>query len=232
MGRPHLEGDLNMAEKRGQSDESIRQAASDSVREGEDVRARVRDLTLDALTSRRFDRAAIREVVRAVTEGVSAGAESSGAGGRQSVAEAFRGMDQALAKSVQAGQEAVHRLLETGRGVSEREVQQALAGLQKIEEDFVATVSQVAESASDRVAPELREAVGHATKAGTETGRQIAAAMTEITRSLAGASVKFTLAGIELAGEFGARFAQIASGVLAGTADALDKSSGEAKKRS
>src|SRR5688572_30436916 len=189
-----------MAEKRGQSDESIRQAASDSIRQGEDVRERVRDLTLDALTSRRFDRDAIREVVRAVTEGVSQGAEGSQAGARQSVAEAFRGMDQALAKSVQAGQEAIRRLLEAGRGVSERELKQALDGLQKIEEDFVATVSQVAESASERVAPDLREAVGHATKAGTETGRQVAAAMTEITRSLAGASVKFTLAGMEIAG--------------------------------
>jgi hypothetical protein len=103
--------------------------------------------------------------------------------------------------------------------------------LQKIEEDFVATVSQVAESAGERVAPDLRQAVGHATKAGTETGRQVAAAMTESTRSLAGASVKFTLAGMEIAGEFGARFAQIAGGVLIGMADALDKSSGEAKKK-
>jgi hypothetical protein len=220
-----------MAEKRGQSDESIRQAASDSIRQGEDVRQRVRDLTLDALTSRRFDRDAIREVVRAVTEGVSQGAEGSQAGARQSVAEAFRGMDQALAKSVQAGQEAIRRLLEAGRGVSERELKQALDGLQKIEEDFVATVSQVAESASERVAPDLREAVGHATKAGTETGRQVAAAMTEITRSVAGASVKFTLAGMEVAGEFGARFAQIASGVLTGMADALDKSSAGTKKK-
>src|SRR5688572_11656 len=151
---------VTMAEKRGHSDESIRQAASDSIRQGDDVRERVRDLTLDALTSRRFDRAAIREVVRAVTEGVSLGAEGSRTGARQSVAEAFRGMDQALAKSVQAGQEAIHRLLDAGREVSERELQQALAGLQKIEEDFVATVSQVADSASERVARSEERRVG------------------------------------------------------------------------
>ena len=56
--------------------------------------------------------------------------------------------------------------------------------------------------------------------------------MTELTRSFAGTSLKFTLAGIEVAGEFGARFAQVASGVLAGMADALDKSSAETKKSS
>jgi hypothetical protein len=221
-----------MAEKGKHSDDGIRQAASDSVRHGEGVRERVRELTLDALTSRRFDRAAIREAVRAITEGVSLGAEGGRGGTRHSLAEAFRGMDQALAKSVQAGQEAVHRLVETGRGVSDRELQQALAGLQKLEEDFVATVGQVAESAGERVRPELRDAVAQATRGGTETGRQIAVTMTELTRSLAGGSLKFTLAGIEIAGEFGVRFAQIAGGVLSGMAGALDKSSAEVKKRS
>ena len=53
----------------------------------------------------------------------------------------------------------MRRIVDTGRGVSD-ELQQALAGLKKIEEDFVATVSKVAESASERVRPELRELVG------------------------------------------------------------------------
>ena len=214
------------------SDDSIRRAASDSIEQGERVRERVRDLTLNALTSRRFDRDAIRETVRVITEGVSDGAEGSRAGARQSLAEAIRGMDQALAKSVRAGHEAIGRLVDTGRGISERELQQAFAGLQKIEEDFIATVGQVAESAGERAGPELREAIGQATRGGTETGRQAATAMTELARSVSGASLKFTLAGIEIAGEFGVRFAQVASGVLAGMADALDKSSAETKKSS
>jgi hypothetical protein len=219
-----------MIERPGSSDDGIRQAASESIRQGERVRESVHDLLLGALTSRRFDRDAIRETVRVVTEGVSMGAEGSTAGVRRSVAEAFRGMDQALAKSVQAGQKAIHQMRDTGRDFSEHELQQALAGLQKIEEDFVATVSQVAESASERVRPELREAVGQATRGGTETGRQVAATMNEFTRSVAGTSVKVALAGMEIAGEFGVRFAQVAGGVLTGMADALDKSADEAKK--
>ena len=54
--------------------------------------------------------------------------------------------------------------------------------------------------------------------------------MTEFTQRAATASMELTLAGIELAGEFGARFAQIASGVLAGAAEALDKNSSHTKK--
>jgi hypothetical protein len=49
--------------------------------------------------------------------------------------------------------------------------------------------------------------------------------------------MKLATTGIELAGEFGLRFAQIASGVLAGMADTLDKpaadkASSEARKPS
>jgi hypothetical protein len=192
--------------------ENISQAASESVRQGEDVRQRVHDLTLEALKSRRFDREAMREVVRAVTEGITRGAEGSRLGVRQTLAEGFRGMDQALTASVQAGHEALRQMVAAGRGVSDNEVKQALAGLRKVEEDFVATVDQVARSANERVRPELREVLRQAAHAGTETGRHTARLMAE-----------FTLGGLELAGEFGARFAQLAGGVLAGMADALDK---------
>ena len=63
--------------------ETIRQAAADSMRRGEDIRRRVHDVTLEALKNRRFDREGIREVVRAVTEGMAAAAPSSGGSMRQ-----------------------------------------------------------------------------------------------------------------------------------------------------
>ena len=192
--------------------ENISQAASDSVRQGEDVRQRVHDLTLEALKSRRFDREAIRDVVRAVTEGITRGAEGSHLGVRHTLAEGLRGMDQALTKSVQAGHEAIRQMAATGRGISDHELKQALAGLRKIEEDFVATVDQVAQSANERVRPELRELLRQTTHAGTETGRHTAKLMAE-----------FALSGMELAGEFSVRFAQLAGGMLAGIADAIDK---------
>ena len=81
------------------SDE-IRDAASETAKQGGDLRGKVHDLTLEALKSRRFDREAIRDVVRAVTEGITRGAEGSRLGVRQTLAEGFRGMDQALTASV------------------------------------------------------------------------------------------------------------------------------------
>jgi hypothetical protein len=201
-------------------EDSLRKAASDAMKAGEDVTRRVRDLTLAALRNRSFDREGIREVVRAVTEGMAAAAPASGGSLRQAMGQAFRGMDEALTKSLEAGESAVRQMVATGRGVADNEVKQALAGLKKIEEDFVDTVSKVAASANERARPELRALVERATHAGTETGKQTAKLMAE-----------FTVSGMELAGQFSARFAQMASGVLAGMADALEKSAAEKKPK-
>jgi hypothetical protein len=128
-------------------------------------------------------------------------------------------MDEALTKSVAAGEQALRQLVSTGRGMADHEVKDALAGLKKIEQDFIETVSKVASSANERVRPELRSLVARATELGTETGKQTAKMMAE-----------FTFTGIELAGQFSVRFAQLASGVLAGMADALEKSAADRKK--
>jgi hypothetical protein len=200
-------------------EENLRQAAGEAMKAGEDVTRRFRDLTLSALSNRRFDREGIREVVRAMTEGMAAAAPSSAGTMRKAMGQAFRGMDEALTKSVEAGEEALRKLVATGRSISENEVKQALAGLKKIEEDFLSTVNQVAETANERARPELRDLARRAARAGTETGRQAASLMADVTFS-----------GIELAGHFSTRFAQMASGVLAGMADALEKSAADRKK--
>src|SRR5918994_1647536 len=202
------------------STDSIRRAAIDAMKAGEDVTRRMRDLTLDALRNRSFDREGIREVVLAVTEGMAAAAPASGGTPRQAMGQAFRGMDEALTKSVEAGESALRQMVATGRGVADNEVKQALAGLKKIEEDFVETVSKVAASTNERARPELRALVERATHAGTETGKQTAKLMAE-----------FTFSGMELAGQFSVRFAQMAGGVLAGMADALEKSAKDKKQK-
>jgi hypothetical protein len=201
-------------------EDNLKQAAGEAMKAGEDVRRRFRDLTLSALSNRRFDREGIREVVRAMTEGMAAAAPASSGTMRKAMGQAFRGMDEALTKSVVAGEEALRKLVATGRSISDNEVKQALTGLKKIEEDFLSTVGKVAESANERVRPELRDLAQRAARAGTDTGRQAASLMADVTFS-----------GIELAGHFSARFAQMASGVLAGMADALEKSAADKQSK-
>ena len=205
------------------SETRLREAAEEFVRHGVDIRSKVHDLTLAALKDRRFDPKAMRDVFRAVTEGVAAGADKGAPDMRQSLADGLKGMDQALARSAEAGAAALKQLASSGRSFSESDLKAALATLKKLEDDFVSTVSGVADAATDRVQPELRGALGNLTHSGTETGKQIALMMNELAHRFALFSIDASIAGLEMAGEFGARFAHLASGILSGVADALQK---------
>jgi hypothetical protein len=205
------------------SEDRIKQAAAEFMRVGVDIRGKVHDLTLAALQSRPFDREAMRDVFRAVTEGVATGAEPGSPNLRQTFADGLKGMDEALARSAEAGAAALKQLASTGRSFSDQELKGALANLKKLEDDFVTTVSRVADAAGSEVQPELRGALGNLVHTGTETGKQLGLAMNELAHRFAVFSVDASLAGLEVAGEFGARFAHLASGILSGVADALDK---------
>ena len=220
-----------MAEDRSQelSEERLRQAAEEFVRQGVDIRGRVHDLTLAALQSRRFDRDAMRDVFRAVTAGVATGAEGS-PDMRQALADGLKGMDQALARSAEAGASALKQLASSGRNFSETDLKAALANLKRLEDDFIATITNVADAASGPVQPQLRGALGDLTRAGTQTGKQLALAMNELVFRFANFSLDASLAGLEVAGEFGARFANLASGILSGISDALQKQSDPTKR--
>jgi hypothetical protein len=213
-----------------QPEERLRDAARDTVAEGVDIRERVRDLTLQALRDHRFDREGISDVVRAVTEGVARGADGDRVDMRHAVSEALTGLDKALRTSAEAGQVALKELASTGRDFSDSELKQALANFKKLEEDFFSTVGQVADAASERVQPELREALAAARRSGTETGRQMASVVSEFAQRFSVASLDATVSGLEAASEFSARFAQLASGVLSGLAEALQKQKTESDK--
>jgi hypothetical protein len=203
------------------SGEEIRAAASETVRDGTDIRAKVHELTLLALQRQRFDRHGIREVVRSVTEGIAVGAERSGGDMRLALSEALRGLDQALRTSAEAGDVALKQLARSGRNFSDAEFKQALANLRKLEEDFLNTADMVASAASARVQPELREALRTARKSGTETGKQVALTMGDFAQKFSAASFDAAIAGLETASQVGQRFALVASGVLGAFADAL-----------
>jgi len=200
---------------------SVKQATSESVRAGVDIRARVHDVTLLALRSRRFDSHGMREVVRAVTEGIALGAEESRRDLPQALSEAFRGLDQALTRSAEAGRAALEQLIATGRDFSDAELKQTLSTMKKLEDDFLSTAAHAAEAASEKVKPELQRIVEDARHTGTDTGKMVATALTELTQRLSVASLDIALAGLEAANEVGTRFAKLTSGILGGIADAL-----------
>jgi hypothetical protein len=201
--------------------ERVREAATESVRAGVDIRARVHDLTTQALKARRFDSQGIREVVGAVTGGLALGAEQSRGEFRYALAEAFRGLDDAVSRSAEVGGAALRQFVATGKDYSDTEFKQTLATMKKLEDDFLSAAAHAADAASEKVRPELRQLIDTARSSGTDTGKAVAMTFTELAQRFSVAWLDVTLAGLQVAGEVGLRFAQVTSGVLGGIADAL-----------
>jgi hypothetical protein len=203
------------------SNEQIREAASASMAGGENIRERVRELTLKALQSRRLDFTAMREVMTSMTQGISVGAERRGQDVRQALSEAFAGMDQAMSKAAQASSLALKELAARGREFSDNELKQGLERMRQMEGDFLDSVRQVSQSASGSVKSEWQDLIAHAQRAGTDTGRVISQTARDFSARMTATMSEGAIAGVEAARQFGERFAALTCGILAGMSEAL-----------
>lgn len=218
-------------EDEGMSSDELRAAASASMAGGDHIRERVRDLMLQALRARKFDYAGMREVVSAMTEGISLGAEKSGKEVRHALAEAFSGMDQAMSKAAQAGSLAMKELTDRGRDFSQNELKQGLDNMRSMEGNFLEAVRQVSKSTAGTVKSEWQELLTHAQRTGTDTGRVVADTAREFSGRMASTMSESALAGMEAARTFGERFALLASGILQGMSEALRPEGEKGKER-
>ena len=126
------------------ADELLKTMATEAVKQGENMRSVVRELTLSALRSRELSLAQIRQVLKSVTEGVSLGTAKPQIDVEKTLQDAFAGMDDALLKAVQANQIALEQLATQGQSFRESHIKKALTDLEKLEVEFLKTVKQAA----------------------------------------------------------------------------------------
>lgn len=212
------------------STEEIKQAASASVEEGGDIREKVRDLTLRALKTRKLSSEEIRPVINAVTEGISVGAAKRAGEVKSALSEGLAGMDEALTKAAEATRLALEQMTSHARDFSESELDWALANLKRLEEEFLDTVSTVADSAAGKIKQELKDLVVHARRAGTDTGAKVTETVNTLGNKLTATMKEGQSAGKDAAREMSARLAALAGGILSGMADALHEQAEKLKK--
>jgi ABC-type transporter Mla subunit MlaD len=222
-----------MAENNSQllSTETIKAEASASVERGGDIREQVRNLTLRALKSRQLNASEIKAVVGAVTDGINLGAAKRAGEVRSALAEGLSGLDDALNKAAEATRLALQQLTSQSKDFREHELTHALESLKMLEEEFLNTVAQAAESAGGRIGQEWKDLVAHARRTGTDTGAQVAATVSELGNKLTTAVSGARAAGRETAREVSVRLASLASGILSGMADALHEKAEALKKK-
>jgi hypothetical protein len=213
------------------STERIRSAARKSLQHGGSIHEKVRDLTLHALTSRRFEREQIKDVVRAMTEGITFGATELGGDTRHTLSQALSGLDEALMKSAEASRLALQELSSKAKELTDIELKQVLTNLRGLEDDFLSTVSSAADSAGQKIKTELHDLVTHARRTGTDTGAKVAETLGEFTSLTGSIMLDGAKAGVDQALEMSARFTELAGGILAGMADVLHDQSKRAREK-
>ena len=196
--------------------------ATSAVTEDQAIRQRVKELTSQVLQQGRMDPDAVRDVVRAVIGRTPSEMATSASDARELFAAAVRELDEALMKSAGATHSALQQLALRGKDFTDNDLKEALVSLKKLEEDYVAATNRIAEAMSGNLRRQMTELAAHAQNLGVEAIARVATVMGEFASNV-------TSPGLATMRGASARMALLASGLLAGVADALSDQA-EAKK--
>lgn len=203
------------------ADEVLKGLARESVKQGENLRAGVRELTLNALRGRELTVEQIKRVVRAVTEGVNLGATTSGVDPDRVLVEAFSGIDEAVLKAVQANHLALQQLSSQGEGGSK--MQKALDDLERLEDEFLQTVKDATKKSSQQLRDQWAKLLQQKETAGTATQAQIEQTLEEFSDRMRDAVRQQRRMAVKAGEAMAQNFATLASGILIGLTEGMEQ---------
>ena len=205
------------------TDEMLKGLARESVKQGENLRSAVRELTLNALRSRELTLGEIKRVVRSVTEGVNLGAATSKIDADVVLSEAFAGMDEAVLKAVQANHLALQQLSAQGQSLRESHVKKALDDLEQLEDAFIASIKEAAKKGSKQIKDQWATVLQQKQNVGTETAAQIEATMEAFGDQMREAVKQQRRTALKTAELMAENFTTLASGILIGLTEGLQQ---------
>jgi hypothetical protein len=212
-------------------DDVLENMAKESVKQGENLRTAVRDLTLRALQTRELSLAQIKGVLRSVTAGVNIGLVGAKVDLDKAVASALAGMDEALLKAVQASAIALHKLGLAGEGFEQSKMKKALDELNRLEDEFLKTVRQTSGSANEKIKAQWASVLKNTKLGGTETGAKAAATVEAFGQRVHAAMREQRKESVRTAHRLSQNFGTLASGVLIGLTEGLSKTGSGATRR-
>lgn len=210
-----------MTNSANQIDQVLKTLASQSIKQGSNVRATVRDLTLKALQQRELTLKQIGKVLRSVVEGVHLGVAKREIKVEKALVDTVAGMDDALLKAVEASNVALHKVTGKGYDYQDSNLKQALDELEKLEDEFIRSLVQATDSATEKVRGPWRRVVEKTTSSGTATGTQVASTLRDHARRAQAALRAQRETGFKTAHLLTQNFATLASGILIGMSEGL-----------
>lgn len=205
------------------ADEVLKGLARESVKQGENLRSVVRELTLNALKGRELTLAEIKRVVRSVSEGVNLGATASKLDGERVFSEALAGMDDAVLRAVQANHLALQQLSAQGQSLRESHMKKALDELERLEDAFLSSVKDAAKKGSRQVKDQWAMVLQRTESKGTETASQVEATLEEFGDRMHEAVKQQRRAALKATEAMAENFTTLASGILIGLTEGLQQ---------
>ncbi len=122
------------------TDAMLTEMVAAAVKQGENLRVNVRNLTLQALQARDLSLGQIRSVLTSVTAGVNRGAADTEGDPQKMIGKALAGMDEALLQAVRASHIALTQLSEQGADFEDSRLKKSLNELERLEDEFLKVV--------------------------------------------------------------------------------------------
>lgn len=189
----------------------------------DDLKERVRDLVMRAMADRTLDAQAVRDVLREAFAGVGEGMPQRGNQAAAAAREAVLGLDEAVGKAVFALRMAMEEAWDQGKQFTENDMRRTVDDIKNLEDDLMASLKESADKGQGVAKETLGGLYDHLARTGTDTGGQLKAVMELLSNRLASAAHG---AGGEFkaqAQDSAERMKSVASGILRGLADGLDR---------
>ena len=210
-------------------DEMLKSMAAQAVKQHEQIRTTIRDLTLKTLQARDLSLEQINGVIRNITAGVNIGIGDK-TDTQQTLSDAFAGMDDALLKVVEANKLALQKLTDGGASFEESSVKKGLKELEAFEEKFLDGVKNAIQSSSDPIKQQWKSILDKIPRGGTETGAQVMETLNERAREAQAAVRSSREAGLKAMHTITQNYATLVSGVLIGLSEAFEQSKTRTKR--
>ena len=210
------------------TDEVLKGLARESVKQGENLRAAVREVTLNALRGRELTLDQIKRVVKTVTEGVNLGVAGSRVDAERVMTEAVSGMDEAVLKAVQANHLALQQL--STQGARGGQLERALDELERLEDEFLNTMKEATKKGSQQLREQWSRVLQQKEAAGTETQAQIEQTLEQFGERMRDAVRQQRRMAVKASAAMAENFATLASGILIGLTEGLEQGKGKPKK--
>jgi gas vesicle protein len=211
--------------------EELKQTMSDVISEEAAettpaLRERVRDATVAALRDGKISLEELRAIGQSLTEGISLGLGKRGSTAKEGLTHAVSGIGQAYGEISERISLTMKESIDRSKNFKADDLKEPMERLKCLEEEFRATMKELADKSGKHLKGEWGEVSDHFSKVGADIGGRMRDSVESLYNRLHEETRDAREAVRGAMGESGSRVSDAASGLMAGISDVLKKDKG------